>query len=71
MRGLRDLRVSLSAYGRQFRSHDMDDGSVEALLRPLIAIEVPAFVVEFHWPVRLDEMLQRLGTVPFSISVKE
>ena len=48
----------------------MDEGSVVTLLRPLVAVEVPAFVVEFYWAVKLDEVLKRLGKVPFSISLK-
>ena len=68
MHGLRNLRVSLSDC--RCVPLGIDDESVAASLRPLMAVKVLEFVVEFYWPVRVDAVLKRLGKVTFSISLK-
>jgi len=67
MRGLRNLRVSLSQYDIHGSEEDMDDESVLNILRPLQAVKVPTFVVEFFWPVRRSQVLRKLGKVSFTM----
>lgn len=68
MKGLGSLRVALSR--RNVWVWEPDHKCLVTLLRPMIAVRVPVYKVEFSWQVELDGVLKELGEVPFSIEIK-
>lgn len=68
MKGLRSLRVALSR--RDLWLWEPDHKCLVTLLRPMIAVRVPVYKVEFSWHVELDGVLKELGELPFSIEIK-
>jgi hypothetical protein len=68
MKGLRSLRVALSR--RDVWVREPDHKCLVTLLRPMIAVMVPVYNVEFSWQVELDGVLKELGEVLFSIEIK-
>lgn len=65
MHGLCNLRVTLNFWVA------FNDDIVETLLRPLVAIQVPSFIVYSYWEINAEEMVKRLGDLPFSVILKE
>jgi hypothetical protein len=68
MKGLRNLRVSLSETDSP--SYTPDSKSLIHLFHPMVSVKVPLFKVEFYWPVDLEGVLQHFNDIPFQIEVR-
>lgn len=70
MKDLKSLRVTFSQ--RQHPFYITDTLSLIRMFEPMVAINVPNYLVEFYQPIELEEILQAYGgQVPFSVEVKE
>lgn len=68
MKGLRSLWVVLSH--RNLCVWEPDHRCLVTLFKPMLAVRVPSYKVEFLWDVELDGVLKEVGDVPFSIEFK-
>jgi hypothetical protein len=70
MKGLRVLRVTFSPFEPRFQDRFTDESFAETL-RPLLAMKVRDFTVEFSWVAKLDGAMRMLelsvDDLPFSL----
>jgi hypothetical protein len=70
MKSLQSLRVEFTD-GRVDEEYPHRD-AVLHLLKPMVLVKFPKYVVQFDWPVEVDELVRLLGNeLPFEIQVKE
>jgi hypothetical protein len=69
MKSLQSLRVELTD-SRVENEYPNMDGLVH-LLKPMMTVRFPRYVVQFDWPIEADELARLLGSeLPFEIQVK-
>ncbi|KAJ5886226.1 uncharacterized protein N7473_008900 [Penicillium subrubescens] len=70
MKSLQSLRVELTD-GRVDDEYPNMDGLVH-LLKPMMTVGFPKYVVQFDWPIEADEIARLLGSeLPFEVQVQE
>lgn len=70
MKSLQSLCVELTD-SRVDNEYPNMNGLVQ-LLKPMITVRIPKFVVQFDWPIEPDELARLLGSeLPFETQVKE
>jgi hypothetical protein len=69
MKSLQSLRVELTD-SRVDNQYPNMNGLVH-LLKPMMTVRFPKYVVQFDWPIEADELARLLGSdMPFEIQVK-
>lgn len=69
MKSLQNLWVELTDGSLDEEYPDRDE--VVHLLKPMMAVRFPKYVVQFDWPVEVDELARFLGSeLPFEIQIK-